>query len=32
MLIFDAHLDLSMKELEWNRNHTLPLHEIRECE
>ena len=29
MLIFDAHLDLGMNVLEWNRDYTLPLHEIR---
>ena len=32
MLIFDAHLDLSMNALEWNRDYTRPLHEIRERE
>ncbi len=29
MLIFDAHLDLSMNALEWNRDLTRPLTEIR---
>ena len=29
MLIFDAHLDLSMNALEWNRDLTRPLEEIR---
>ncbi|MDF1823152.1 MAG: membrane dipeptidase [Verrucomicrobiales bacterium] len=29
MLIFDAHLDLSMNALEWNRDYTRPLSEIR---
>src|SRR5512138_79011 len=29
MLIFDAHLDLAMNALEWNRDLTQPLHEIR---
>ncbi len=29
MLIFDAHLDLSMNALDWNRDYTRPLHEIR---
>jgi len=28
-LIFDAHLDLSMNALEWNRDLTRPLYEIR---
>ncbi|NDV61602.1 peptidase M19 [Puniceicoccales bacterium CK1056] len=32
MLIFDAHLDLGMNALEWNRDYTRPLHEIRERE
>ena len=32
MLIFDAHLDLSMNALEWNRDLRLPLCEIRERE
>ena len=32
MLIFDAHLDLSMNALEWNRDLRLPLVEIRERE
>jgi membrane dipeptidase len=29
MLIFDAHLDLSMNALEWNRDLTQPIAEIR---
>ena len=32
MLIFDAHLDLSMNALEWNRDLTLPVAEIRRRE
>ena len=32
MLIFDAHLDLSMNALEWNRDLTRPLAEIRQRE
>jgi membrane dipeptidase len=32
MLIFDAHLDLAMNALEWNRDLTRPLSEIRERE
>lgn len=32
MLIFDAHLDLSMNALEWNRDLTKPLAHIRERE
>lgn len=32
MLIFDSHLDLSMNALEWNRDYTLPLAEIRKRE
>ena len=32
MLIIDAHLDLSMNALEWNRDLTLSAHEIRERE
>lgn len=31
-LIFDVHLDLSMNALEWNRDLTLPLDEIRKHE
>lgn len=31
-LIFDAHLDLAMNALEWNRDLTRPLAEIRERE
>ncbi|GAA5220005.1 dipeptidase [Membranihabitans marinus] len=31
-LIFDAHLDLSMNAIEWNRDLRLPLEEIRERE
>src|SRR5687767_13583245 len=29
MLIFDAHLDLAMNALEWNRDLTRPIEEIR---
>jgi membrane dipeptidase len=32
MLIFDAHLDLSMNALEWNRDFSRPISEIRERE
>jgi membrane dipeptidase len=32
MLIFDAHLDLAMNALEWNRDLTRPLDEIRQRE
>src|SRR5215216_6292138 len=32
MLIFDAHLDLSMNALEWNRDLTRLISEIRERE
>jgi membrane dipeptidase len=32
MLIFDAHLDLSLNALEWNRDLTRPIGEIRERE
>lgn len=32
MLIFDAHLDLSMNALEWNRDLTRPVNEIRRRE
>ncbi len=32
MLIFDCHLDLSMNALEWNRDLTKTVHEIRERE
>jgi len=32
MLIFDAHLDLSMNALEWNRDLTLPAAAIRQRE
>jgi len=32
MLIFDAHLDLSMNALEWNRDLTLSISEIRQRE
>jgi membrane dipeptidase len=32
MLILDAHLDLSMDALEWNRDFTRPILEIRERE
>lgn len=29
MLLIDAHLDLAMNAMEWNRNLQLPIHEIR---
>ena len=32
MLIFDAHLDLSMNALEWNRDLSRPIQEIRQRE
>ena len=32
MFIFDAHLDLSMNALEWNRDLRKPISEIRERE
>jgi membrane dipeptidase len=32
MLIFDAHLDLAMNAMEWNRDLTRPLEEIRRRE
>ena len=32
MLVFDAHLDLAMNAMEWNRDLTRPLEEIRERE
>jgi membrane dipeptidase len=32
MFLFDAHLDLSMNALEWNRDLTRPIQEIRERE
>ena len=32
MLIFDAHLDLSMNAVEWNRDLTRPVREIRDRE
>lgn len=32
MWIFDAHLDLSMNALEWNRDLTRPLEEVRQRE
>ena len=32
MFIFDAHLDLAMNALEWNRDLTRPLAEIRQRE
>lgn len=32
MFIFDAHLDLSMNAMEWNRDLTLPVSEIRKGE
>ncbi|HRQ88578.1 MAG TPA: membrane dipeptidase [Bacteroidia bacterium] len=31
-LLFDVHLDLSLNALEWNRDLTLPIREIRELE
>lgn len=32
MLIFDGHLDLAMNALEWNRDYTRPLAEVRQRE
>lgn len=32
MLLFDAHLDLSMNAVEWNRDISRPLEEVRERE
>jgi membrane dipeptidase len=32
MFIFDAHLDLAMNAMEWNRDLRKPIHEIREIE
>ena len=32
MLIFDAHLDLSMNALEWNRDLTWTIEDIRKSE
>src|SRR5881396_724450 len=32
MLIFDAHLDLAMNALEWNRDLTRPIDDIRQRE
>ena len=32
MFIFDAHLDLSMNAMEWNRDLTLPVEDIRKRE
>lgn len=32
MFIFDAHLDLAMNAMEWNRDLTLPVSEIRDRE
>ena len=32
MFIIDAHLDLSMNAMEWNRDLTKPVHEINERE
>ncbi len=32
MFIIDMHLDLSMNAMEWNRDLTRPVHEIRERE
>ena len=31
-LIFDVHLDLSLNAIEWNRDLTLPISEIRALE
>ncbi|MBU6179844.1 MAG: peptidase M19, partial [Verrucomicrobia bacterium] len=31
-LIFDVHLDLSLNALEWNRDLTLPIDQIRALE
>ncbi len=32
MFVFDAHLDLSMNAMEWNRNLTWSVAEIRKSE
>ena len=32
MLIFDAHLDISMNAVEWNRDLTKSLKEVRDRE
>ena len=32
MLLFDAHLDLSLNALSWNRDLTQPLSDVRERE
>ncbi len=32
MLLFDAHLDLSMNAMQWNRDYTRPLEEVRRRE
>ena len=32
MFIFDAHLDLAMNAMEWNRDLTWPVAEIRKSE
>lgn len=32
MLIFDGHLDLAMNAIEWNRDYTRPLAEVRQRE
>jgi membrane dipeptidase len=32
LFVFDAHLDLAMNAIEWNRDLTLPLNEIRQRE
>lgn len=32
MLIIDAHLDLSMNAMEWNRDYRRPIQEIRDRE
>ena len=31
-LIFDAHLDLAMNAMEWNRDLRWPVHKIRKSE
>ncbi|GAB3903574.1 membrane dipeptidase [Larkinella knui] len=32
MFLIDAHLDISLNAIEWNRDYRLPAHEIRELE
>ena len=32
MLIFDAHLDISMNAVEWNRDLTLSIDQVRDRE